>query len=408
MFDRKQLILLGGTMLIIVFTLFLSSVPGVRAFIDRLNPFGASLIPLNEKENISQESEIESQLIQMEERMDAFLEKMDVLDQRLVKLTETIEQERIQREQAELVVEKEEKESEDDLEEENQEPETCSVDINNASLEGLQLIVGVGPVIAQRIIDARPFSIISDLVRVRGIGERTLQKIINQGCAFVVGGSVPGGVIGGGGGGGGGNSSPPSFPVILISEVQILPTGERFIELYNPTNQDVTLTGWYIQRKTATGSSWNSLVSSTQFEGKTIGSKGYFLIARSNTFNPDILLTSLTLTDDNTIRLRNPNQETSDLVGWGNPQESETSPAPNPLSEHSLGRKWDEGTQNYQDTNNNLTDFEIQKPTPKQKNNSFPSDNLDYSVNSFNPGFPAVGVTTGASSLAIDSAGKSD
>lgn len=59
------------------------------------------------------------------------------------------------------------------------------VDINTASAEKLDAIVGIGPTLAQRIIEARPFSSLDDLLRVKGIGEKTLQKIKDQGLAFV-------------------------------------------------------------------------------------------------------------------------------------------------------------------------------------------------------------------------------
>ena len=61
------------------------------------------------------------------------------------------------------------------------------IDINTAPLEELEKITGVGPVIGQRIIDARPFTSVNDLIRVSGIGEKTLQKIIAQGLACVSG-----------------------------------------------------------------------------------------------------------------------------------------------------------------------------------------------------------------------------
>ncbi len=59
------------------------------------------------------------------------------------------------------------------------------VDINTASLQQLDEITGVGPAIGQKIINARPFSSLDDLLRVSGIGPKTLQKIKDQGVAYV-------------------------------------------------------------------------------------------------------------------------------------------------------------------------------------------------------------------------------
>ena len=59
------------------------------------------------------------------------------------------------------------------------------IDINNAPIETLQKIAGIGPVLAQRIIDERPFYSLNDLLNVKGIGEMTLQKIKEQGLAWV-------------------------------------------------------------------------------------------------------------------------------------------------------------------------------------------------------------------------------
>jgi len=59
------------------------------------------------------------------------------------------------------------------------------VDINTASLAQLDTLTGIGPAKAQAIINARPFSSVNDLLRVSGIGEKTLQKIKDQGLACV-------------------------------------------------------------------------------------------------------------------------------------------------------------------------------------------------------------------------------
>jgi competence protein ComEA len=54
------------------------------------------------------------------------------------------------------------------------EPNETSVDINRASLLALTTIHGIGPGLAERIIDHRPYEKIEDLVRVPGINETKL------------------------------------------------------------------------------------------------------------------------------------------------------------------------------------------------------------------------------------------
>lgn len=59
------------------------------------------------------------------------------------------------------------------------------IDVNAASLQELQKIVGIGAVLGQRIIDGRPFYSLEDLLRVSGIGEAILENIKKQGAAWV-------------------------------------------------------------------------------------------------------------------------------------------------------------------------------------------------------------------------------
>lgn len=61
------------------------------------------------------------------------------------------------------------------------------VDINTASASELDEIKWVGPATAEKIIDARPFDSVDDLIRVSGIGEVRLQDIKDQGLACVNG-----------------------------------------------------------------------------------------------------------------------------------------------------------------------------------------------------------------------------
>lgn len=53
------------------------------------------------------------------------------------------------------------------------------LDINRASPIGLESLPGIGEVLARRIIAARPFGSIEELLRVEGIGEGKLEQIRN-------------------------------------------------------------------------------------------------------------------------------------------------------------------------------------------------------------------------------------
>ncbi len=55
------------------------------------------------------------------------------------------------------------------------------IDLNESPLEDLQKLDGIGPVLAERIKEARPFNSLNDLLKVEGIGEATLNNIKNQG-----------------------------------------------------------------------------------------------------------------------------------------------------------------------------------------------------------------------------------
>jgi competence protein ComEA len=51
------------------------------------------------------------------------------------------------------------------------------VNINSATQERLESVPGIGPALASRIIAGRPYQSVDDLLRVSGIGERTLESM---------------------------------------------------------------------------------------------------------------------------------------------------------------------------------------------------------------------------------------
>jgi len=59
-----------------------------------------------------------------------------------------------------------------------------SLNLNTATEKELQSIRGIGPVLAERIIAGRPYKTVDDLLKVKGIGPKKLEKFRSY---FVVG-----------------------------------------------------------------------------------------------------------------------------------------------------------------------------------------------------------------------------
>lgn len=167
---------------------------------------------------------------------------------------------------------------------------------------------------------------------------------------------------------------------VVISEIQTegtnpetsaTITGDEFVELYNPTDTAIDLTGWELVRKTAATSAAEQLL--VELTG-TIPAKGFFLITHTDydgTTSTDMSYSGIHITINNSVALKDDTGTIIDLVGMGTSNTFEGQTVLNPIPNRSIERKANEestsesmrlgGTDellgNAWDTNNNANDF---------------------------------------------------
>ncbi len=184
---------------------------------------------------------------------------------------------------------------------------------------------------------------------------------------------------------------------VVISEVQIDSidgsggTGDDWIELYNPTANEIDLTDWHLGRDSNGG---NLLTDKMKITDGTIPKSGFFLVVSASaktelkdladaewsglTFDAhDVLyLANADITDSNPQG----DQDVIDILGLEGCEPStdaEGSPAPNPVGGESIQRKMSdtEDEDSYgpaQDTDDNSADFFIQSDPDPQNSGSSP------------------------------------
>jgi len=172
---------------------------------------------------------------------------------------------------------------------------------------------------------------------------------------------------------------------IVISEIQISgATGfstDEFVELFNPLESAVDITGWQLIKRTVSGAAYPLI---EQFESAQIPAHGYYLIAHPTGYKGSIIpdahySTNNSISSDNSLELVN-SQGIVDLVGWGKASHFENTVASTPGSSKSLERKALAGSTaetmqadgsdifrgNGEDSGNNSSDFIIRDlPEPQ-------------------------------------------
>ena len=145
-----------------------------------------------------------------------------------------------------------------------------------------------------------------------------------------------------------------------------------FIELYNPTNNDIDLTGWKIQYASAN----SEFTLHSELSG-LIKAKGYFLIQQAQGSKgtldlptPDVIGNIAMGGVNCKVRLLDSAEKVVDLVGIGTANESEGNKTAKGMSNtKSVQRKDNDassnGYTNGWDSNNNEDDFYTEEPTPR-------------------------------------------
>ncbi|GGG92532.1 lamin tail domain-containing protein [Pedobacter zeae] len=208
-----------------------------------------------------------------------------------------------------------------------------------------------------------------------------------------------------------------------------------FIELYNPTNADVSLAGWSVQYASATGTSWQT----TALSG-TIKAKGFYLVQEAQgtggTLNlpaPDatgtipmaagggkVLLANVTVAQTGS---KPAGSQIIDFVGFGTASTFEGSgAAPTPSASISVERKASAGSTaaslatggseefagNGYDSDDNSADFVAQTPKPQNSSVTEPVSASAASI-SVNPtslafGNQAINTTSAAKTYVVSGA----
>lgn len=162
-------------------------------------------------------------------------------------------------------------------------------------------------------------------------------------------------------------------PHVVINAFQIsgAKSTDEFVELFNPTENKINLSGWRLSKKTSSGTVYTLL---TTFPSIEIESGNFVVVAHQDFSGSSDLFysTSSSIAEDNTIVLYSDAGKTVvDKVGFGKAGDFEGTAVANPAVGEIIKRK-----QNGVDTDNNAADFEKETEPPPDVGNPAASANV--------------------------------
>ncbi len=166
---------------------------------------------------------------------------------------------------------------------------------------------------------------------------------------------------------------------VVFSQIKVAGNGgstDEFIELYNPTEEEISLAGWKIGKYTKSNTSTEQLIEIAQIpEGERIAGYGYYLLSHASHIPIDGVVADIiyspvesteTLSDHNTVVLLDAQGLVVDLVGYGEATLFEgVGPAIAPTSVQGIMRKIGGDNGNGIDTNSNVDDWFRTTPGPR-------------------------------------------
>jgi predicted extracellular nuclease len=154
-------------------------------------------------------------------------------------------------------------------------------------------------------------------------------------------------------------SSSPAWAVseaVVISEVMpgsIESQGKEFIELYNNSDQSVSLSGWKLEYKSATGKTWSK--RALLEEGDAIPAHAYVVLHTDKA--ESLHLSSGMAQTGSNVRLRDADGGVVDQLAWGDGDSAEGEAAIAPALGQSLTRDFATDKTKLVDSDNNAADF---------------------------------------------------
>lgn len=166
---------------------------------------------------------------------------------------------------------------------------------------------------------------------------------------------------------------------IVISEVSVAgisSSKDEYIELFNPLEEDINLTGYLLYKYTASQSLQEDAQLIADLENRSISARGFLLVAHADFFlsstteyfvKPDVVYgagsSTVSVANNNAVVLRK-QEEIIDMVGMGSARVFEGAAASNPSKGKTIERVPGSSSGHDTDTQNNKSDFERASRSP--------------------------------------------